>query len=279
MPERSSAPSPIAPVLPTRELYDELGRGYDHFNRRLFDGKLPGCLLTLQREKRSCGYFSGGRFANRKGVVTDEIALNPAYFAVTPLVETLQTLVHEMVHQQQQHHGTPGRARYHNEEFADMMERVGLMASSTSRPGGKRTGDRMGDYAIKGGQFLDACADLITEEFQLWYDLVPYRDSARWGNVLVSHNLPTKVGGGASAINANPALAQAVKDLQVHIQATAPAKPQNKSLRSKYSCKGCSGNVWAKPGMQIACLRCQQPFAELVAVPPAPESSQAHEEE
>ena len=61
---------------PTATTYDELRGAYDFFNKALFEDKLPPCLLTLQREKRTYGYFSAARFGNRSGHTTDEIALN-----------------------------------------------------------------------------------------------------------------------------------------------------------------------------------------------------------
>ena len=129
---------------PTKEVYDELQHAYDHFNRRLFGGELPTCVITLQRENpRTYGYFSSKRFGHVDGGTTDEIALNPTFFAVVPLVETMQTLVHEMCHLWQEHFGDPGRRKYHNGEWADKMESIGLIPSSTGQPGGKRTGERM----------------------------------------------------------------------------------------------------------------------------------------
>lgn len=95
-------------TAPTYQTYSELQQAYDHFNATLFDSKLPYCLITLQREKRTVGYFSAARFASLDGSTTDEIAINPSYFAVVPLVETMQTLVHEMAHLWQQHLGKPG---------------------------------------------------------------------------------------------------------------------------------------------------------------------------
>src|SRR5256885_9731093 len=50
-----------ARAVPTRETYSELQQAYEHFNQRLFDDALPHCLITLQREKRTCGYFSAAR--------------------------------------------------------------------------------------------------------------------------------------------------------------------------------------------------------------------------
>lgn len=70
-------------ALPTFETYNELQTAYDFFNTRLFDGGLPPCLITLQREKRTYGYFSSKRFVGSKsGQMVDEIAMNPSYFAI-----------------------------------------------------------------------------------------------------------------------------------------------------------------------------------------------------
>ena len=52
-------------IIPTQETYDELQRAYEFFNQRLFESALPPCLITLQREKRTYGYFSNGRFVGR----------------------------------------------------------------------------------------------------------------------------------------------------------------------------------------------------------------------
>ena len=85
-------------MKPTPETYAELQHAYDVFNRSLFGGELPECLITLQRNKNTCGYFSPERFVNRNGQCIDEIAVNPSLFAVTPIIEVMQTLVHEMAH-------------------------------------------------------------------------------------------------------------------------------------------------------------------------------------
>jgi predicted SprT family Zn-dependent metalloprotease len=160
-----------AVVSPTDETYDEWQMAYDHFNDELFGGKLPTCLLTFQREKHTMGYFSQDRFSNRLGRKTDEIALNPSYFAVCPVNESLQTLVHEMTHLWQHHFGKPGRGRYHNKEWADKMESIGLMPSTTGHPGGKRTGDKLSDYIIAGGLLETSIKRLKNRGFSLlWMD-------------------------------------------------------------------------------------------------------------
>jgi predicted SprT family Zn-dependent metalloprotease len=248
---------------PTAQNYSELQAAYDHFNQALFGGELPKCLITLQRKNRTCGYFSKQRFGNLEGATTDEIAMNPVYFAAVPLVETLQTLAHEMTHLWQSHFGSPGRGRYHNDEWADKMESIGLMPSSTGKPGGRRTGDCMADYAIAGGPFLAACETLIAGDFRLsWYDRFPEEKVVESGQTCEAMQLSPSVGGGST-----PAQTQAVKQsLVVTSQSREPVV--NKSNRVKYTC-GCTQNVWGKPDMKILCGLCRTPFEDLSSPSPS----------
>ena len=139
-------------------------------NRELFAGELPPCLITLQRRKRSLGYFAGRRFESADGVhLTDEIALNPTYFASSGAKDVLSTLAHEQAHQWQQHFGKPSRSGYHNRQWAAKMREIGLIPSDTGRPGGKMTGPRM-SHCIEDGGLFDRVADrLIAKGFLLAY--------------------------------------------------------------------------------------------------------------
>jgi hypothetical protein len=225
-------------MRPTDDTYSELQQAYDHFNAELFDGQLPACLITLQREKKSYGYFSAQRFVRREdGVKTDEIAMNPAYFAVCPVLEVMQTLVHEMVHLWQQHHGKPGRRRYHNKEWGDKMEAIGLMPSSTGKPGGKKTGERVADYPIEGGRFLASCNKLLTTNFKLsWMDRFPARH-------ITAEALEAAAGEGISVD---------LDGLGISLDETAQSKP----TRTKYTCPTCETNVWGKPALKLVCGEC-----------------------
>jgi hypothetical protein len=147
--------------LVTKTEYAGLVKAYDHFNRALFDGMLPPCLITFQRKAGSSGYYSHDRFAHRGDQTrTAEIALNPMGFVGQSDKGILGSLVHEMTHLWQHHFGDPGRGRYHNHEWADKMEALGLMPSDTGKPGGRRTGQRMSDYTLPGGPF-DRAADAL----------------------------------------------------------------------------------------------------------------------
>jgi predicted SprT family Zn-dependent metalloprotease len=142
--------------------YVTLSAAFDFFNRRLFAGCLPHCLITLQRHKGTYGYYSPRRFEARGGErETDEIALNPGEFKGRSDTDILSTLVHEMVHSWQEHHGKPSRRTYHNHEWAAKMQAVGLMPSDTGEPGGAKVGQKMTHYVIAGGPFERACKELL----------------------------------------------------------------------------------------------------------------------
>jgi len=140
-------------IKPTRETYDPLQQAYENLNRSLFEGELPNCLITLQRSKKSYGYFCGDRFGRADGTLTDEIALNPSHFRDRPQEEVLATLAHEMVHLWQHHFGKPGRGRYHNKEWAEKMKSIGLQPTSTGKDDGPETGDVMGHLIVPDGPF------------------------------------------------------------------------------------------------------------------------------
>lgn len=234
---------------PTREIYDELQTAYDYFNVELFGGELPPCLITLQREKRTYGYFCRERFVNRGGATSDEIAMNPSYFGVRSIKHTLSTLVHEMVHQWQYRHGKPGRRGYHNREWADRMESLGLIPSHTGQEGGKRVGERMSHYIAPGGAFDVACDALLTRDFVLsWLDRFPptIPTGEATGRALAN---PT---GGESGGTVEAAPTSAGSDVSPYVQAP-PLEPVNRSNRVKYRCPMCGAQVWGKRGLGLIC--------------------------
>ncbi len=160
---------------PTAATYDAFNRAFEFFNARLFGGALPECLITLQRKGRTYGYFKRAAFADTAGeAITDEIALNPAHFRVRDDRATISTLVHEMVHLWQAHFGRPSRNGYHNRQWADRMEAIGLMPSSTGGVDGKRTGQRVSHYIVEGGAYDTAFAELRATGF-----VVPWGDAGR----------------------------------------------------------------------------------------------------
>lgn len=251
---------------PTIDAYSEINMAFEHFNKNLFDGALPKCLITFQREKNTMGYLSSKRFMNKHGDKIDELALNPAYFGIIPIQETMKTIVHEMTHLWQAHFGKPSRSGYHNAEFAKKLEEIGLMPSDTGRPGGKKVGQGINEYTIAGGLFERFCAELISAEFGLsWYDrYAPVTveeaahitfiddeippDPARPPKALMAEKLNINPDDFVFKPSANPVHYE--DDETRELPAT---KPANKSNRSKYQCPNCKINMWGAPGKKLLC--------------------------
>jgi hypothetical protein len=228
-------------------MYAEFQHAFGHFNRELFSNQLPECMITLQRQKRTQGYYSPGRFADtRTGTHVDEIAINPSYFALQGIRETMRVLVHQLTHCWQRHHGTPGRKRYHNAEWADKMEAIGLMPSDTGHPGGKRTGESVDDFVIPGGPFEQAFANLMTARFTIsWLDRFPVSIEHLAATL---HQLPEEVQVAISE--------EVARDLAIEV---VEHEPKGRGT-SKYSCPLCGQNAWGKPGLQLGCLPCDVPL-------------------
>lgn len=240
-------------LTPTIESYGELQQAFDHFNKELFEARLPDCLFTLQRKKSTYGYYSPNRFANDHGRKMDEIAMNPQFFAVVPVMQTLQTIVHEMAHLWQQHFGKPGRRGYHNKEWGRKMQEIGLMPSNTGKPGGRQTGEQMADYLIEGGRFEQAAKELLSGEFGItWKDRYPDRD-ALIQTISISETSelydPMNV-----TVESLEALDIPIEEIRVQ---------ENASNRSKYTCTCCSLNAWAKPGIRLICGECNIALREV----------------
>jgi hypothetical protein len=162
---RHSLQSPVTAVE-----YGTLQNAYDYFNEALFEASLPQVLITLQRHGRARGYFSAKKFQRRDNTreQVHEVALNPDSFKGRSDEEILSTLVHEMAHVWQQEHGHPGRGRYHNREWAVLMHSIGLMPSTTGKPGGAITGDRVSHYILERGRFSDACGTFLKTYRLVW---------------------------------------------------------------------------------------------------------------
>jgi predicted SprT family Zn-dependent metalloprotease len=177
---------------PTREQFDAYRAMFTYFNKVLFADKLPEIVLNFSRHARSYGFFAPERWGQAAGgdVRTHELSLNPDHLTRDPR-ETASTLVHEMCHLWQQELGTPPRRGYHDRQWADQMEKVGLMPSSTGEPGGKRVGPRMTHYIIENGAFAKAFAAMPATFLLPWRSGIP--ELAKGGAVAPKKKDPSKV--------------------------------------------------------------------------------------
>lgn len=167
-----------------RDLAFGLYDAYDYFNRTLFSNLLPAPCITFELKSESInGTFYPERFhpiegdeAELKNKATDGISLNPAKFTRTEMA-VFSTLVHEMVHQWEEHYGDPPKSVYHNKSWAEKMKQIGLHPSSTGEPGGKETGRKMAHYIIPNGEFEIAAKEyLATTGFKIdWVAILPLK--------------------------------------------------------------------------------------------------------
>jgi predicted SprT family Zn-dependent metalloprotease len=144
---------------------------YNYFNKTLFNGELADCLLVFGRDQKSCyGYFHAEQWASREDAkrTTHMISLTPRHLS-RPLEAVFGTLVHEMCHLWQQDHGEPSKNGYHNAEWADTMEQVGLNPNTTpGQEGGKRTGPKVSHDIAIGGPFAVAFSNIPSEFCLPW---------------------------------------------------------------------------------------------------------------
>lgn len=267
-------------MKPTQELYDTLYHAFEHFNAALFDGTLPPVVFVVQRATGGVmGHFSHRRWVNREGIQVGEISVNPAYIAQSRLIEVMQTLVHEQVHQWQSHFGKPSRACYHNKQWARKMIEVGLMPSTTGLPGGGITGQFMDDYVIAGGPFHRAYHRLVEEQqFELnWVDrhaiardrqavvVSPSEIVALQapGAKEIAHfydeNLDprgeqTVLAASLTEYDELPAMLECLPELFVFDQAA------KRKTRYRYLCPSCETKVYGKWALDIQCNDCDMNF-------------------
>jgi hypothetical protein len=236
---------------PTLATYGALERAFDHFNRELFDTRLPPCLLTLRSSPRTYGYMHRSRFVNVGGVQVDELGINPGYFAIQSAEEVLATVVHEMAHHWQNHFGSPSKSLPHNREWAERMESIGLMPSHTGLPGGKRTGRAMGDYMLPDGSFINSAMRLIKSGFCL-----PWLDShVSMAAEKMQLRRVTLADSGVAVVGGEPPLVLA-SSLGLALPINEPALRPETPARERYICPQCGIRAWAAPNTDLACGAC-----------------------
>ena len=271
---------------PTLDMYGFVQTAFDHFNQVLFAGELPQPLLTFQREKNVFGYFSFQRWQGADGGHTHEIALNPMYFLTHNPLELMQTIVHEMCHLWQYEFGEPSRSGYHNAQWAEKMESIGLMPSDNGQPGGKKTGQRMSDYPIPGGRFYQACVALSAEGYKLpfvdTHHPGPHFTSAQirqisealmdaLNDAFNSHAAQTTSTAVDKPFFDDDKLDSAVASLSRpfsdqfelsnnETMLDKPVKPMYEKSKVCYQCPGCGIKLWGKPDLSVICGECEVPL-------------------
>lgn len=222
---------------------------YTFYNLWLFDGALPDCIVNLSRRANSYGFFVPNLWASvdvsspTTAKTVHEISLNPDYL-MRPSLVWHATFVHEMAHVWILEKGKPCRISYHNKQWADKMEAIGLMPSDTGKPGGKRTGQSMSHYIIKGGKFEKVFKAL---------------DPAELEKLRLKYLPVLSLNGGVLLEGDDPDERDDDDDGEGGFTIT---KGKSKAgVRTKYTC-ACKNNIWGRSGLQLLCLDCNEPYRE-----------------
>lgn len=120
-------------MVTIEKITSELYKAYQLINESFFEGKLPTIAITIQSESRrqlSMGWCTQKEiWSDRKGTIKMyEINLTPEFLDLD-FYETMNTLMHEMVHLYNIVHGVKDVSRnntYHNAKFRDESIRRGF---------------------------------------------------------------------------------------------------------------------------------------------------------
>jgi predicted SprT family Zn-dependent metalloprotease len=166
----------------TSENYKVFEDAYMFFNEKLFDNKLPECLIVFQQRKsKILGSFSSKRYYSRNGEeIVSELTLNPDNFINRTDEEILSTLVHEMCHVWQIDVEKEKSTKYHDKSWGITMESLGLIPSNTGKEGGKKTGIQMTQYIDEQGKFIYFAREFLEN------------NKLKWNRLSSNNNVPKK---------------------------------------------------------------------------------------
>lgn len=127
---------------------------YNSLNTDFFDGELPTPIITVQSKPGTYGHCTTAKVWQRKDGSTYELNI-AAEVLNYPIEETLDTMLHEMVHLYCREHGIKEVSRggkYHNGKFKSIAETHGLICVPCGQYGWNTTpGDSLIEYALAKG--------------------------------------------------------------------------------------------------------------------------------
>ena len=197
---------------------------YNSLNADFFAGELPMPIITVQSKPGTMGHCSVSKIWQRKDDKTYELNI-AAEVLNYPIEETLDTMLHEMVHLYCRQHDIKEVSRggkYHNKRFKAIAEEHGLTCVPCGQYGWNTTpGDNLVEYALNKG----------------------------WNEILLGRNsLPPAMRTGATG-TAQPG--------------TAPGGGKRPSSTRKLICPKWSQSVRATRKVNILCGDCLLPMVEV----------------
>ena len=132
----------------------QLEKIYNTLNVDFFEGELPVPIITVQSKPGTYGHCSVSKVWQRKDGETYELNI-AAEVLNYPIEETLDTMIHEMVHLYCRENGIKEVSRggkYHNGRFKAEAERRGLECYKCGNYGwNTRPSDKLVEYALEKG--------------------------------------------------------------------------------------------------------------------------------
>lgn len=127
---------------------------YNSLNEDFFGYELPTPIITVQSKPGTYGHSSTAKVWKRPEDNAYEINIAAEVLSY-PIEETIDTMLHEMVHLYCREHGIKEVSRggmYHNKKFKEIAEDHGLTCVQTGKYGWNTTpGDNLLEYALSKG--------------------------------------------------------------------------------------------------------------------------------
>lgn len=132
----------------------QLEKIYNTLNTDFFQGELPIPIITVQSRPGTYGHCSVAKIWQKKDGRAYELNIT-AEVLNYPIEETIDTMLHEMVHLYCREHGikeTSRGGRYHNKRFKEEAEKRGLTCFQCGSAGwNTKPGDNLVEYALQKG--------------------------------------------------------------------------------------------------------------------------------
>lgn len=204
----------------------QLEKIYNCLNEDLFEGVLPVPIITVQSKPGTMGHCSVTKVWQRPKDSTYELNI-AAEVLNYPIEETLDTMIHEMVHLYCRENGIKEVSRggkYHNGKFKEEAEKRGLECFKCGQYGwNTKPTDRLVEYALERG----------------WNEIRIGRSGLLIPGIRTGEGGPQHSGGAA-----------------------APGGKRPSSTR-KLQCPCCKNSVRATKAVRIMCMDCNEQMMEV----------------
>ena len=197
---------------------------FNKMNMDFYGGSLPTPIITVQSKPGTYGHCTIAKVWKKKEGETYELNIAAEVLSY-PIEETLDTMLHEMVHLYCRENGIQEVSRggtYHNGKFKELAEKVGLECFHCGNAGwNTKPSDRILQYAIDND----------------WTEIVIQRETNGVRRIPVAGNVPVPV--------------------------TADNVGKRPSSTRKYICPLCKQTIRATKDVNIICGDCMIPMVKV----------------